>query len=251
MMRAYLLEANSGHLLPSLPYETSDPSEKTSISYYLGMTLAKLFAEVLFGVPRMLHVAVYGQNYQIATGPGASRPDLIGLSANGDWFVFEAKGRSHGLDNGALSTAKDQAQQVMTIDNTAPLCRIASQSFFSTNGLRFRMDDPEPRDGSQLRNLKITRDEFVRAYYSPIRRILESRSSGTSLLLAGRRIHGMRIEEADITIALSERDESKSNDTETAQPSSREYLGRDGVLIRLGDSWNQENMILQPYLRSN
>src|SRR5258708_5194161 len=186
MMRAYLLEANSGHLLPSLPYETSDPSEKTSISYYLGMTLAKLFAEVLFGVPRMLHVAVYGQNYQIATGQGASRPDLIGLSANGDWFVFEAKGRSNGFDSGALSTAKDQAEQIISIANVAPLCRIASQSFFSTNGLRLRMDDPEPQKRSRSRSLNITRDEFEHAYYDPIRGIVASRGSDMRLVIAGR-----------------------------------------------------------------
>src|ERR1035437_3515938 len=131
MMRAYLLEASSGRLLQTISYGASDPSEKTSISFYLGMTLAKLFAEVLFDVPRMLHVAVYGQNYQIAAGQGASRPDLIGLSVNGDRFVFEAKGRSNGFDGQALNTAKDQAEQIISIDNVGPLCRIASQSFFS------------------------------------------------------------------------------------------------------------------------
>src|ERR1035441_7902551 len=71
MIRAYLLEASSGRLLQTIPYGASDPSEKTSISFYLGMTLAKLFAEDLFVLPRMLHVAVYGQNYQIAAGQGA------------------------------------------------------------------------------------------------------------------------------------------------------------------------------------
>lgn len=131
MMRAYLREASSGHLLRTIPYEASDPSEKTSISFYLGLTLAKLFGDVLFAVPRMLHVAVYAQNYQIAPGQGASRPDLIGLSANDDWFVFEAKGRSNGFDSEALGTAKDQAEQITSIDNVTPLCRIASQSFFS------------------------------------------------------------------------------------------------------------------------
>src|SRR5579864_7166070 len=95
MMRAYLLQSASGRLLQTMPYITSDPSEKTSISFYLGTTLAKLFAEVFFDVPRMLHVAVYGENYQVAAGQGASRPDLIGLSLSGDWFVFEAKGRSN------------------------------------------------------------------------------------------------------------------------------------------------------------
>jgi hypothetical protein len=52
------------------------------------MTLTKLFAEVLFGVPRVLHFAIYATNYQIVAGQGESRPDLIGLSNDGDWYVF-------------------------------------------------------------------------------------------------------------------------------------------------------------------
>lgn len=251
MMRAYLLEASSGRLLQTIPYGASDPSEKTSISFYLGMTLAKLFAEVLFDVPRMLHVAVYGQNYQIAAGQGTSRPDLIGLSANGDWFVFEAKGRSNGFDGQALNTAKDQAEQIISIDNVAPLCRIASQSFFSTNGLRFRLDDPDRPRGSQLRTLNITRDEFDHAYYEPIRGIVAFRGSNVPLEIAGRRFRGARIEEADLLIALAEQGVSLTDKLEADLTSSDEYLGKDGVLIRLGSSWSQENMRLQPHLRSN
>jgi len=251
MMRAYLLEASSGHLLQTLPYVMSDPSEKTSISFYLGMTLAKLFAEVLFGVPRMLHVAVYGQNYQIAAGQGASRPDLIGLSANGDWFVFEAKGRSNEFDSEALSTAKDQAEQILSIDNAAPLCRIASQSFFSIDGICFRMDDPEPPRNSRSRTLNITRDEFDHAYYDPIRSIVASRGSDLGLEIAGRKFHGVRIEEADVLIALAEQPFSLTDWREAVLTSSDEYLGKDGVLIRLGSSWSQANMKLQPHLRSN
>jgi hypothetical protein len=251
MMRAYLREGSSGGFLQTIPYEVSDPSEKTSISFYLGMTLAKLFAEVLFDVPRVLHFAVYGQNYQIAAGQGASRPDFIGLSSNGDWFVFEAKGRSNVFDSGALNTAKTQAEQIISIDNAAPLCRIASQSFFSTNGLRFRMDDPEPQKNSRSRILDITRNEFVHAYYSPIREIVTSRGPDIELEIAGKKFRGARIEEADILIALAEQDVSITNKLMTHQDSSDEYLGKDDVLIRLGPSWSEANMRLQPHLRSN
>jgi hypothetical protein len=233
MMRAYLLEASSGLLFQTMPYVASDPSEKTSISFYIGMTLAKLFAEVLFNVPRMLHFAVYGQNYQIAAGQGTSRPDLIGLSANGNWFVFEAKGRSNGFDTGALLTAKDQAEQINLIDNVAPLCRIASQSFFSTNGLRFRMDDPKRSRRARLRSLNIARNEFEHAYYDPIRTIIESRGLTTQLAVAGRRFRGAQIKELDCWIALLEQDPSIDR-SEQNLPFSNEYLGNDGVLVRLG-----------------
>ncbi|MGB8723176.1 MAG: hypothetical protein WA383_01480 [Terriglobales bacterium] len=249
MMRAYLLEASSGLLLQTMPYVASDPSEKTSISFYIGMTLAKLFAEALFNVPRMLHFAVYGQNYQIAAGQGASRPDLIGLSASGNWFVFEAKGRSNGFDSGALVTAKDQAEQINLIDNVAPLCRIASQSFFSTNGLRFRMDDPQRSRSNRPRTLDITRNDFEHAYYDPIRAIVESRGSITQLAVARRTFRGAQIKELDCWIALAEQDVSLTDQSEPNSPFSSEYIGNDGVLVRLGSSWSEANMRLQPHLR--
>jgi hypothetical protein len=248
-MRAYLLEASSGLLLQTMPYVASDPSEKTSISFYIGMTLAKLFAEALFNVPRMLHFAVYGQNYQIAAGQGASRPDLIGLSASGNWFVFEAKGRSNGFDSGALVTAKDQAEQINLIDNVAPLCRIASQSFFSTNGLRFRMDDPQRSRSNRPRTLDITRNDFEHAYYDPIRAIVESRGSITQLAVARRTFRGAQIKELDCWIALAEQDVSLTDQSEPNSPFSSEYIGNDGVLVRLGSSWSEANMRLQPHLR--
>ncbi len=249
MMWAYLREDDSGHLRQTNPYEMSDPSEKTSISFYLGMALAKLFAEVLFGVPRMLHLAVYGQNYQIAAGQGASRPDLIGLSSNGEWFVFEAKGRSNGFDGQALATAKDQAEQIISIDNVAPLCRIASQSFFSTNGLRFRMDDPRRSRSNRSRSFNITRTDFEHTYYSPLRAIIESRGLTAQLAVARGRFRGTLIKELDCWIALVEAEGSLADQSEPDFPFSTEYLGNDGVLVRLGSSWSEANMRLQPHLR--
>jgi hypothetical protein len=83
MIRAYLMKHPRTPLPERCHIKCPIQSEKTSISFYLGMTLAELFAELLFDVPRMLHFAVYGQNYQIVAAAGESRPDLIGLSNNG------------------------------------------------------------------------------------------------------------------------------------------------------------------------
>lgn len=250
MMRAYLLEGNSGRLLQTMPYVTSDPSEKTSISFYLGITLAKLFAEVFFDVPRMLHVAVYGENYQVAAGQGASRPDLIGLSVNGDWFVFEAKGRSNGFEADALAAAKVQAEQIISIDNAVPACRIASQCFFSTDGLRFRMDDPPRSARGRTRAVKMTVNDFDHAYYEPLQNIIASRETAADIDIAGRRFRGVRIAEADILVALPEQGPLAITNQGTNVASGSEYLGKDGVLVQLGSSWSEANMRLQPHLRS-
>jgi hypothetical protein len=251
MMRAYLFEETSGLLSQTMPYIASDPSEKTSISFYLGMTLAKLFAEVRFNVPRLLHFAVYGQNYQIATGQGASRPDLIGRSTNGDWFVFEAKGRSNGFHTGALDTAKEQAEQIVSINNVAPVCRIASQSFFSVGGLRFRMVDPPPRQERQSRSLSVTPESFEQAYYAPLRAIIESRGLGMPFVIAGTRFRGSRVEELDCFIALPDLNPLSAGGSEPGSPYSQQYLGHDGVFVGLGSAWTKANMTLQPHLRSS
>lgn len=84
MLYAYLLEGPTGTIVRAETYLGADPSEKSNISYSLGMTLAKLYSEVALATPRLLHYATYAGGYAISTAAGASRPDLIGLTATGD-----------------------------------------------------------------------------------------------------------------------------------------------------------------------
>jgi hypothetical protein len=250
MIRAYLMQTPLDFVARTVPYQVSDPSEKTSISFYLGMTLAKLFAEQLFDVPRMLHFAVYAQNYQIVAAAGESRPDLIGLSGGGQWFVFEAKGRSNSFDAAALATAKDQAEQIQSIDNIAPECSVACQAYF-TSVLSFRLDDPPAGRNRRSRTIKITRSEFEHAYDEPIRNVIELRGANASLSHANRRFRGARIEEADLWIAVLDETQAQPVKSEEGSIAPNEYLGGDGVLVRLGPTWSETNMRLQPHLRSN
>ncbi len=250
MIRAYLMQTPSDFITRTMPYQMSDPSEKTSISFYLGMTLAKLFAELLFDVPRLLHFAIYGQNYQVVAASGESRPDLIGLSSNGQWFVFEAKGRSNNFDPDALGTAKNQAEQIQSIDNLPPACSVACQAYFA-NVLRFRMDDPPPGRSDRPRSIKITRSQFEHAYDNPIRDVIELRGANAPLRYANRRFRGARIDEADLWIAVADENQAPPGKTEADLVAHNEYLGGDGVLVRLGTTWSEANMRLQPHLRSN
>jgi hypothetical protein len=249
MIRAYLMETPSNFIARTMPYQMSDPSEKTSISFYLGMTLAKLFAQVLFDVPRVLHLAVYAPNYQIVVAAGESRPDLIGLSNSGQWFVFEAKGRSNSFDGGALGTAKEQAQQIQTINNLAPTCSVACQAYF-TSVLSFRMDDP-PGRSDRPRTIKISQPAFEHAYDDPIRNLIELRGANAPLSYSNRRFRGARIEEADLWIAVPEVDQAAPAKSPDGSVTHDEFLGGDGVLVRLGPSWSEANMRLQPHQRAN
>lgn len=250
MIRAYLMQTASNFIARAMPYQMSDPSEKTSISFYLGMTLTKLFAEVLFDVPRVLHFAVYAQNYQIVVAAGESRPDLIGLSNGGQWFVFEAKGRSNSFDAYALVTAKEQAQQIQTINNLAPVCSVACQAYF-TSVLSFRMDDPPVGRSDRPRTITIRRPAFEHAYDDPIRNLIELRGANASLGYANRRFRGARIEEADLWIAVADVNEAPTDKFPEDFVTHSEYFGGDGVLVRLGPTWSEANMRLQPHLRAN
>jgi hypothetical protein len=250
MIRSYLMQTPLGFIARTVPYQVSDPSEKTSISFYIGMTLAKLFAEQLFDVPRMLHFAVYAQNFKIVAAAGESRPDLIGLSNGGQWYVFEAKGRSNSFDAEALKTAKEQAKQIKSIDSFTPACRIACQAYF-TSVLSFRMDDPPAGRHARSRTIKVTRSEFEHAYDDPIRTVIELRGANAPLSYANRRFRGARIEEADLWIAVPEEPQAQPRKSEVLLLDPNEYLGRDGVLVRLGSTWSEANMRLQPHLRAN
>jgi hypothetical protein len=248
MIRAYL-KASGTVLIQTKVYEMSDPSEKTSISFYLGMTLAKLFAEKLFGVPKLLHFAVYKDNYVIAATQGKSRPDLIGQNLKGKWFVFEAKGRSNNFDQLALDKAKEQAKQIVSINTSAPLCRIGSEAFFDA-GLCFQMVDPEHIEGDRSRRIEIDVEEADVQYYAPLETILASRDRRIPIIVNGRRLLEVHIPEADLWIGVPDRDASAKLVGRPRKLLPMEYLGGDGVLIRLGESWSDENMTLDPHQRS-
>src|SRR5687767_4042942 len=56
---ANLRETGTGELARSKAYEGLDPSEKGAISYFMGLTLAKLLSEKLLDVPWLMHLDVY------------------------------------------------------------------------------------------------------------------------------------------------------------------------------------------------
>lgn len=111
------------------------------------------------------------------------------------------------------------------------------------------MDDPQRSRSNRPRTLDITRNDFEHAYYDPIRAIVESRGSITQLAVARRTFRGAQIKELDCWIALAEQDVSLTDQSEPNSPFSSEYIGNDGVLVRLGSSWSEANMRLQPHLR--
>jgi hypothetical protein len=157
-----------------------------------------------------------------------------------------------GFDALALATAKEQVEQIISIDNLAPVCSIACQAYFSQSGLSFRMDDPSAKRNDRSRTIKMSGSEFVHAYDDPLRRIIELRGASATITYEGRPFRGARIEEADLWVAVLDDNLTPPLDKSEADfLATNQYLGGDQVLIRLGPTWSEANMRLQPHQRSN
>src|SRR5260370_3423310 len=84
---ANLRETVQGTLRRSSAYNGLDPSEKGAISYFLGLTMAKLLAGQLLEVPWLMHLDVYRQQLAPVLAVN-SRPDLVGLTTAREWAAL-------------------------------------------------------------------------------------------------------------------------------------------------------------------
>ena len=96
-------------------FRSMDPSEKRAISYFLGMTVCKLFAAELLDTPWLLHLDVYHSRLRPKLRNG-TRPDLVGpqRDPNRPWRAFECKGRQR-LVRATKDTAKTQASGLVSV----------------------------------------------------------------------------------------------------------------------------------------
>jgi hypothetical protein len=113
------------------------------------------------------------------------------------------------------------------------------------------MDDPPSGRSDRPRSIKISRSDFEHAYDDPIRTVIELRGANAPLSYASRRFRGARIEEADLWIAVPDTNRAPAGKSEEDFVAHNEYLGGDGVIVRLGPMWSEANMRLQPHLRAN
>lgn len=233
-------------------YAEMDQTEKGAASYFLGMTLTKLFADRLLDTPLLWHVSTSSQ--AISFIPGKSRPDLIGCSSklNG-WTVAEAKGRSDGFDSSALSKAKAQSKMITTINGKNPKFRFGSESYFSPY-LCIELEDPPAERGAVPVEFKI--DQAVGEYYS-ILPMLQER--GSEERIRGINYLTMHDEDVGVTIGLPAHfvlptSESGLTDLESHEPldnltNQLEFLGKDGYFIRLDSRWSESEMKKEPQIR--
>jgi len=145
-------------------FSALDPTEKGMVSYFLGMTLCKLFASQLLRTPWLLHLDVF-RHVLTAVTLGRSRPDLVGEDINGNWHAFESKGRSSIPSMVDKTKAKAQAQRLVSVNGRNCTLQVGSIAYFSSDVLEFYWRDPEPDSGDPIK-LPKPENEW-RYYYEP------------------------------------------------------------------------------------
>lgn len=152
-----------------------DPSERGIAGYYLGMSLAKVVAARHLGTPYLMHVSRYGVPWAVQY-VGPRRPDLFGPAPNG-WLVAEAKGRQR-IRTKLIEDMVEQKSSVATINGVAPGYRIGVATRTRRGDHELLIVDPDANERGD--HLVIDRDDWIAAYYRPVRRLVEDFPSETT-----------------------------------------------------------------------
>ena len=144
-------------------YSQLDSTEKSNLSYWIGMTIAAITADELLHVPRLTHASKL--DGIVKRDPSSkSLADLVGPDTVGALHVIEAKGRQHKISPDDARRYKEQAQTIMSVRGVT-----VSTTSYSVAYLRQTITailvDPPPQSGGV--DLKIDPDDFGKGYYQP------------------------------------------------------------------------------------
>ncbi|WP_309630964.1 hypothetical protein [Nocardioides zeae] len=151
-------------------YRNLDPSEKAVVSFYVGMTFAKLYADKALHIPWMMHISRYEASWSVAYGANTNRPDLFGCNADGEWAVVEAKGRAR-VTQKLVTKMQQQKSSVASIAGVEPAYRFGSATRFEAGALKLRIVDPPARPRAQ--EVPINPAAWLLDYYGPIVDLLD------------------------------------------------------------------------------
>jgi hypothetical protein len=166
-LRAYY-DTVDGRLRSTPAAAALDPSERGIAGYYLGMALAKVVATRHFRTPYLMHVSRYGTRWSLEY-VGPRRPDLFGPTAGG-WLVAEAKGRQR-IRTQLIDDMVEQKSAVATINGAAPRYRIGVATRTRRGDYELLIVDPDADERAD--HLVIDREDWIAAYYRPVRGLVE------------------------------------------------------------------------------
>ncbi len=237
LIRMAVEQNRNGSLSRTDAYAALDPTEKGMVSYFLGMTLCKLFSARLLQTPWLLHFDVF-RNQLSPNILGRSRPDLVGEDTAGNWHVFESKGRTTAPSSADKAKAKAQAQRLVTVGGTTCSLHVGSLAYFGSDVLKLYWCDPAP-DSEEAIEFP-TPDTEWSFYFEPAFRL--AGELGPAPLAAEREMADVKLEiHPQIRDLLQRgewlgarqhaRDLRKAFDSEGYQP--------DGLRVTAGESWSR------------
>jgi hypothetical protein len=223
---------------------TLDPTEKGAVSYFLGMTLCKLFAAKLLNTPWLLHLDVFRPLLDPVL-TGRSRPDLVGqVHGLAQWHAFECKGRVSAPDAKAKSKAKAQGQRLVSVNGTRCTLHVGAVTYLRGDSLLFYWRDPPPQNGKGV-DLRMSGDAW-RHYYAPV---LEAVRAADPNALQRDNDTLVPIEGADIKVGIhpAVAHHLREHQWELAHKAANDAdLGKgadgyqpDGLKVVAGDSWTK------------
>lgn len=260
ILYANLCELDTRRMTRSSAYDGLDPTEKGAVSYFLGMAVTKAAVHRVCSVPWLMHLDVYRADLDATMNDARNRPDLLGRDNLGRWVVVESKGRTNGFDGRALERAKQQAQAVVDIGGEAPYLAVGALVHFDGGVLQLHFRDPTPSSETKV-SLPLSDAKFFEGYYRPFREWLRREPSARPVTIRGRTFLEAPIEQLDLSVGLEEGREALPtpervrSDLEFSIEFTREqredlFVGADGILVRLGQLWNSNNMRRQPQERT-
>lgn len=295
LMRLYILRVNfreslGGELTQTEVYKALDPSEKNAISYFMGLTMAKLLSNRFLDVPWLIHLDSFDKT-RLAFG-STKRPDLLGHNRHHQWLIMEAKGRSGRVEPALMPKALRQTLAVDTVDKASPFLRVASASFIKSKKsgiLTAQWGCPVGNSIAPGVKLEMSTQDFLNQYYELFRNLLNGNNQGatgaaaanlsTVSFVSGRTLAGDSIAENrqefvfrtasfpefDIQIGLLDQGNdfllknptwydnlfALQNDANLGPLTQGTFIAPDGVLVQLGQSWNTDNMRKEPSERTN
>ena len=250
---AYLRDGSTGYEKSDL-YSKLDATEKGAASYFLGMTMCKIFAAQKLNRPWLFHVSLASSNGAsiVFSKMSKERPDLVGYTANSNWIVAEAKGRSKKLSTKALVKAKNQSRMIKSVNGTLPLHRFGIQTYFDPH-LKVNVEDPPA--SREAYPVDIDLREALVNYYSltsTLSRHGERREIGGEQYLVSTDPRSGLSVGLPVKIATQPVLQSRAAELhrEPKYVSDREKIYSDGIYVSLDERWAPTNMSKQPNDRS-
>jgi len=258
MVYANLRQAH-GYFEKSSLYRALDPTEKSGVSYFMGMMAAKIVGARLLDVPWLFHLSMINAIGGTAVLKGKSQPDLIGLRRNRDWVVVEAKGRTFGYSASAMSSAKLQTRQLRQVNGSYPSLRVAVQAYFAPQ-LQWALVDPEEFD-EDASDLNFDEEKALEMYYSAS--VAATADGAEEREMYGRKFLTKAIAEIGVSVAIDRdvrerivtrtlaRREGDIKPQGTASPDTDGDFAifGDGLAIALDGRWSAERMERDPVAR--